>query len=166
VCVCVYGLRLRWQVWRLATHHLAFMTSGELLLGGLVLYSFRLFERRYGTAKFAAFATVTAVLSTLFQVGILSVARSLGYPVAAGAPGPYVAFACVCARGRKLTPVAAPAPRYGLLCALLVPYLRDLPVTTSFEVGAFSVSYKWSVYLPMLQVRGILSNTPPAPSAC
>ena len=78
------------QVWRLATHHLAFRTSGELFIGGFVLYSLRLFERRYGTAKFAAFAAVTSVLATLFQVALLTLGRSLGYTVRAAAPGPYV----------------------------------------------------------------------------
>ena len=62
------------QVWRLVTHHLAFLTSSELMLGGLLLYSFRLFERRYGTSKFAAFVVSVSALGTLFQVAILTLA--------------------------------------------------------------------------------------------
>ena len=43
--------------------------------------------------------------------------------------------------------------RYGLICALMVPFLRDLPVTYTMNVGAFTISYKWLIYLPMIQVR-------------
>ena len=36
----------------------------------------------------------------------------------------------------------------------MVPYLRDLPVTYTLNIGALSFSYKWFVYLPVVQVRG------------
>ena len=78
------------QVWRLVTHHLAFLTSSELVLGGLLLYSFRLFERRYGTPKFAAFVVSVSALGTLFQVAILTLAAPLGLGITTAAPGPYV----------------------------------------------------------------------------
>jgi hypothetical protein len=43
----------RTQYWRVLTHSLAFMSSVELILGLLLLYTFRMFERRWGSRKFA-----------------------------------------------------------------------------------------------------------------
>jgi len=48
--------------------------------------------------------------------------------------------------------------RYSLIGALLVPYIRDLPSTQSFNVCGVMVSPKWFTYLLALQVGYQLSK--------
>jgi hypothetical protein len=43
---------LRWELWRVFTHHFFFAETGELLTGLLLVYNFRLFERLMGSKKF------------------------------------------------------------------------------------------------------------------
>ena len=52
--------------------------------------------------------------------------------------------------------------RYSLIGALLVPYIRDLPSTQSFNVFGVMVSPKWFTYLLALQVCTWRSEGPMA----
>ena len=56
---------------------------GELVASSMLMYSFRLFERRWGSAKFAAFGIETTTGSCLIQ---LALQRLLRLPCS---PGPY-----------------------------------------------------------------------------
>ncbi|CAH8503679.1 unnamed protein product [Schistosoma curassoni] len=42
------------SIWRLALCQLPFLSTKDLVCGGLLLYYFRIFERRYGSRKFLA----------------------------------------------------------------------------------------------------------------
>lgn len=120
------------QLWRLVTHHLVWTSSSELLLGTIVLYELRLFERRFGSAKFAAFMFMTAILTTLLQIAFLVVSRMIDGP-------------------RHL----ASGP-YGLIFALALPYYYSVPTTNTFQVLGFNISYKTFTYLLLAQL--MMSN--------
>ncbi len=47
------GLSSLSQAWRLGTSQFAFATNGELVVGLILLYNFRQFERQFGSKKFA-----------------------------------------------------------------------------------------------------------------
>ncbi|KAI9224883.1 hypothetical protein BC828DRAFT_372299 [Blastocladiella britannica] len=77
----------QYQLHRLVISPLVFQTSAELLLGGVLLYHFRLLERLQGTRKYAVFATVTCTIATLMNVTTLVALR--GWGVNTLASGPY-----------------------------------------------------------------------------
>lgn len=84
-------LTQRFQLWRLFTNNLFFNTPGETLFGLILIYSFRLFERQMGTSKFGAFAMLCYTISTLLQLGVLTL-----FPARSIVSGPYAfIFACL-----------------------------------------------------------------------
>jgi hypothetical protein len=62
------------QVWRLITSKVAFLDTKDLICGALLIYYFRIFERKYGSTKFAVgiqacgLNTVTLII---FHIDIL-----------------------------------------------------------------------------------------------
>jgi membrane associated rhomboid family serine protease len=80
----------RGEVWRLFTHQLVWSSSSELVLGSMLLYTLRLFERQFGARKFAACALFLQLVATAVQASVLAFSR--GVVGASGwsfAPGPY-----------------------------------------------------------------------------
>ncbi|KAI0939895.1 hypothetical protein AcW1_004766 [Taiwanofungus camphoratus] len=70
------------QYWRLLTHHIACANSSDLFLVELMLYNVGVqIERSFGSAKYASFILVTALLSTIttfFSFAILHISGSVG----------------------------------------------------------------------------------------
>uniref|UniRef100_A0A3Q3MBG6 UBA domain containing 2 n=1 Tax=Mastacembelus armatus TaxID=205130 RepID=A0A3Q3MBG6_9TELE len=56
------------QVWRLLCGRLVCLDVKDSFCGGLLIYNFRIFERRFGTRKFASFLVGTWCLSALIDV--------------------------------------------------------------------------------------------------
>lgn len=53
--LCVYDYSLiveKYQLWRLVTARVAFLDVKDLMIGSILFYYFRTFERRYGSRKF------------------------------------------------------------------------------------------------------------------
>eukprot|EP01127_Copromyxa_protea_P019125 TRINITY_DN6129_c0_g1_i1.p1 TRINITY_DN6129_c0_g1~~TRINITY_DN6129_c0_g1_i1.p1 ORF type:complete len:300 (+),score=43.39 TRINITY_DN6129_c0_g1_i1:359-1258(+) len=63
---------MRWELWRAVTHHFFFADTGELLMGLLLVYYFRLFERLMGSKKYFVFVVFSLVLSTLLEISFLT----------------------------------------------------------------------------------------------
>ncbi|TPX72706.1 hypothetical protein SpCBS45565_g00010 [Spizellomyces sp. 'palustris'] len=98
-------LFVHYQYWRLLTTNLLFPTTSTLLFGSLLLYHFRVLERTWSSNKYAAFAFVSIVCSTLLNVGVMVLARWSGIKAVAKIPiGPF-----------------------GLVFAGLYQYLRAVP---------------------------------------
>ncbi|KNC48042.1 UBA/TS-N domain-containing protein [Thecamonas trahens ATCC 50062] len=110
------------QVWRLATAPWAFGSAAELMLGLLLLYYFRQFERQLSGPKFAMFAMLVTSVATLLQIGLLSLLAPYG--VVALLPGPY-----------------------GLIFACLVKFYYDVPMTYRFTVAHLPLNNKLFVYV-------------------
>ncbi|KAJ7055015.1 hypothetical protein C8F01DRAFT_1211684 [Mycena amicta] len=57
-----------YQYWRLAVHHLAFSSSSELFIAEILLFNIGVqVERQFGTLKFASFAVISTLLSTVLE---------------------------------------------------------------------------------------------------
>lgn len=72
-------------------------SPAELIFSAVLLYNFRLFERHYGSAKFASFALTAEAFSTLLQLALLSQHSALY--IDSLPSGPYVAT--LATRGRR-----------------------------------------------------------------
>jgi membrane associated rhomboid family serine protease len=67
------------QYWRLATHHVAFSSSSDLLLAELLLYTVGInVERQFGSVKFASFAIVSTLMSTILEFSSLILLHRIG----------------------------------------------------------------------------------------
>lgn len=69
------------QLWRLLTSHLLVFEFHTLVLVLLLVYSFRIFERRYGSRKFASHLLATSILSSSLNVSALCLLHWLGYEI-------------------------------------------------------------------------------------
>eukprot|EP01103_Thecamoeba_quadrilineata_P006247 TRINITY_DN15976_c0_g1_i1.p1 TRINITY_DN15976_c0_g1~~TRINITY_DN15976_c0_g1_i1.p1 ORF type:complete len:355 (+),score=43.83 TRINITY_DN15976_c0_g1_i1:42-1106(+) len=176
----------KFQFWRLFTNQIFFSTPGEMLFGFLLLYFFRLFERQLGTPKFAGFAIISFVLSTLFQLISLVLFPSLN----AITSGPYsIIFACfalyyssvpqmqhfrlfriklddkffVYILGAQMLFSNGFLSMIGGLCGLAagIIYCSDVVHIKNFETPAFLNRLSYRFILPHLQTT---PNTPPVAS--
>lgn len=73
------------EYWRIITSNLAFSSFFELIVGGILIYYFRQFERQMGSSKFCAIALISTAVSTSIQLATLAVAPHFR----AVQPGPY-----------------------------------------------------------------------------
>ncbi|KAF9266233.1 hypothetical protein L218DRAFT_956599 [Marasmius fiardii PR-910] len=122
------------QYWRLITRSLAFSSSGELLLGELIIFNVGiLVERHFGTFKFASFVLVSTALSTFLELVALFLFRKFG-----------------------LTHL--PAGPFALIYSLLYQYVRIIPTVYDFRVFGIPLSNKSFTYILALQMS--LSRLP------
>ncbi|EFX80802.1 hypothetical protein DAPPUDRAFT_51066, partial [Daphnia pulex] len=120
------------QVWRLFTSQTAFLETKDLICAALLIYYFRVFERRLGSKKFASHLLATSLISLGLQVPIILLIRSTGwasYHHGHLPPGPY-----------------------GLIFPLFVPYLCDIPRMTRTHILGIPITGKTLTYLVGLQV--------------
>jgi NACalpha-BTF3-like transcription factor len=110
-----------------------YYSAGELLFGTLLLYLFRVFERHWGTPKFAAYAFLSSITSLLVHLGLFIIFKPL--PFSQLRPGPY-----------------------GLIFALLWRYIVEIPAISKFTIFGASLSDKIFVYL--LATQFLLTNPP------
>ena len=122
------GVLYEYEVWRVATSHMVFGTPCEALLGLLLLYYFRAFERQLSSRKYATFVLLASALSSALQLGALTLLRRpLG--LLALLPGPY-----------------------GLIYAGMVKFHYQVPHTYTFHLGSFPLTDKAFVYLLAAQL--------------
>ena len=146
--------------WRLLTTNFVLVDVQELVLAMLLIYQFRMLERRLGTSKYAAFVVFA------FAVG-----QGARYAVGAGglavrlATGPYsLVFACfpllvrawgVC-RSRARTPicvcVCVEGGRGGETEPPSDPQVREIPSSKAFQIAGVSFSARAWYYLLGVQV--------------
>jgi hypothetical protein len=79
------GLFSRGELWRLVTSQGTFSSPGEVFLGSVLLYTFRVFERQLGSPKFAFRALASSCIASSLQAAALAWRPSLRRV----APGPY-----------------------------------------------------------------------------
>ncbi|KAI8145707.1 hypothetical protein BJV82DRAFT_678481 [Fennellomyces sp. T-0311] len=115
------------QFWRLFTSHCAFTNSGELFFGMLLMYSMRVIERQYGSAKYAAFVFITLWVATFLELGALVSGAKLGFRRIPGGP-------------------------YALIFSMLYQYHRIVPATYRFRIFGATFNDKMFLYAPALQM--------------
>ncbi|KAI9498577.1 hypothetical protein BDB00DRAFT_391450 [Zychaea mexicana] len=132
---------LHHQFWRLLTSHCAFTNSGELFFGLLIIYSMRIIERQYGSAKYAAFLFITLWVSTFLELGALVSGAKLGFRRIPGGP-------------------------YALVFSMLYQYHRIIPATYRFRIFGATLNDKMFLYAPALQMMISQSFATIVPCIC
>lgn len=123
---------LHGEVWRIASTKLSFVDTKDLVCGSLLIYYFRVFERRYGSHKFACCLVATQFLTTLLEVLAVIVLQASSLDLHTGGllpPGPY-----------------------GVIFPWFVAYLFDIPRVAQTRILGVPITGKTLTYLLGLQV--------------
>ncbi|XP_006832124.1 PREDICTED: ubiquitin-associated domain-containing protein 2 [Chrysochloris asiatica] len=120
------------QIWRLICGRVICLDLKDTFCSSLLIYNFRIFERRYGSRKFASFLLGSWVLSALFDFILVEAMQvSLGITAASSLPSGFLA------------PVFA----------LFVPFYCSIPrVQVAQILGQFSITNKTLIYILGLQL--------------
>jgi len=116
--------------WRLFTSFFVFQNTAQAIVGLIILYSCRQFERQMGSRKFGAFLVFTMMLATLLSTAFVVVAASIGF---------------------HLVPSSGP---FSLIFALTAYYYWYVPKLhySQYAIGGLELSEKSWVYLLALQL--------------
>jgi len=76
------------EPWRLLSSRLTFLDTKDLVCGAVLVYYFRIFERRFGSHKFSSYLLATGLLATLFEVAVVCSISPLGFHDGLLPPGP------------------------------------------------------------------------------
>ncbi|GLH07449.1 hypothetical protein R5R35_014251 [Gryllus longicercus] len=120
------------EVWRLLTSRIMFLDTKDLVCGALLIYYFRVFERRYGSHKFASYLLATCTVATILETVAIISLQYVDIDVHNGGylpPGPY-----------------------GLIFPLFVSYFFDIPRVAQTHFLGIPVTGKTLTYLLGLQV--------------
>ncbi|XP_023702139.1 ubiquitin-associated domain-containing protein 2 isoform X1 [Cryptotermes secundus] len=120
------------EVWRLLTSRITFLDTKDLVCGALLIYYFRVFERRYGSHKFASYLLATCTIATILETTAILVLQHLDIDLHSGGylpPGPY-----------------------GLIFPLFVSFFFDVPRVAQTHILGIPVTGKTLTYFLGLQV--------------
>ncbi|CAN7997084.1 unnamed protein product [Ixodes hexagonus] len=120
----------------LVTSKMSFLDTKDLVCGSLLIYYFRVFERRYGSHKFASFLLAASVVSTLLELSSIYALRHFEVPLSLFPSGPYA-----------------------LVFALFVNYFLDIPRVAQSYILGIPVTGKTLTYLLGLQVISTSKET-------
>ncbi|XP_053419236.1 ubiquitin-associated domain-containing protein 2 isoform X2 [Nycticebus coucang] len=123
------------QIWRLICGRIICLDLKDTFCSSLLIYNFRIFERRYGSRKFASFLLGSWVLSAFFDLILVEVMQySFGITAASNLPSGFLA------------PVFA----------LFVPFYCSIPrVQVAQILGPLSITNKTLIYILGLQISGM-----------
>ncbi|KAG5450618.1 Ubiquitin-associated domain-containing protein 2 [Clonorchis sinensis] len=117
------------SLWRLFLCKLAFLNTKDLICGGLLLYYFRIFERRYGPRKFLSYLFYCATATTVCELSLIAVLRRLHFDFHILPSGPY-----------------------NVIFPFFVPYFLDIPWFPIAHVIGIPITGKSFPYLFGLQM--------------
>lgn len=121
------------KLWRVLTSTFYYSSTRNLICGSFLLYSFRIFERRFGSKRYASYIFCTSVIAIGLQLTSIAVLKHFGHEV--GLP---------------------PAGLFGVLFATLVKYFYDVPASDAITFIGFPISGKIFIYSMALQM--LLAN--------
>ncbi|XP_023594287.1 ubiquitin-associated domain-containing protein 2 isoform X2 [Trichechus manatus latirostris] len=127
------------QIWRLICGRIICLDLKDTFCSSLLIYNFRIFERRFGSRKFASFLLGSWVLSAFFDFILVEALQySFGITTASNLPSGFLA------------PVFA----------LFVPFYCSIPrVQVAQILGQFSITNKTLIYILGLQISGMCYNS-------
>lgn len=76
------------ELWRLASSQIIFRNKAQAIVGLILLYTCRQFERQMGSRKFGAFLLFSLTTSILSLLGLIVIFASVGYNLVPSS-GPY-----------------------------------------------------------------------------
>lgn len=121
------------KLWQILSSTFYYSTTRNLICGSFLLYTFRIFERRYGSKKYASYLFGTTVIAVGLQLTAVSALKHFGYQVGIPPPGPF-----------------------GVVFATIVQYFCDIPSSHSLLLLGVPISGKIFTYSLALQM--LLSN--------
>ncbi|XP_054720865.1 ubiquitin-associated domain-containing protein 2-like [Uloborus diversus] len=116
-------------IWRVLTSKLTFLETKDLVCGCLLIYYFRVFERRYGSHKFSSYLLAACTVATVLELITVFFLRRLEIQITFLPTGPY-----------------------GLIFPLFVNYFMDIPRVAQTYILGVPVTGKTLTYLLGLQV--------------
>nr|XP_003928264.1 ubiquitin-associated domain-containing protein 2 isoform X2 [Saimiri boliviensis boliviensis] len=128
----LHAVKNDFQIWRLICGRIICLDLKDTFCSSLLIYNFRIFERRYGSRKFASFLLGSWVLSALFDFLLVEAMQySFGITAASNLPSGFLA------------PVFA----------LFVPFYCSIPrVQVAQILGPLSITNKTLIYILGLQL--------------
>ncbi|XP_074243586.1 ubiquitin-associated domain-containing protein 2 isoform X5 [Saimiri boliviensis] len=131
----LHAVKNDFQIWRLICGRIICLDLKDTFCSSLLIYNFRIFERRYGSRKFASFLLGSWVLSALFDFLLVEAMQySFGITAASNLPSGFLA------------PVFA----------LFVPFYCSIPrVQVAQILGPLSITNKTLIYILGLQISGL-----------
>ena len=122
------------EYWRVISYQFCFATAGELVIGLFLLYQFRLFERHWGSRKFAAFLVLTSLISAVVGFCCLFLSSMISST-------------------EQISPLdSLPLGPYGFVFSCTVQWIFDIPASHSVRVVGIPVTDKSFVYLLAVQL--------------
>ncbi|XP_072434136.1 ubiquitin-associated domain-containing protein 2 isoform X1 [Chiloscyllium punctatum] len=119
------------QVWRIISARTVYLDLKDLFCSCLLIYNFRIFERRYGSRKFASFLLGSWVLSAIMD---LLLVEALHHTF-------------------DMSVNILPSGFLGPIFALFVPFYFSIPSVQVVQIlGRFSITNKTLVYIMGLQL--------------
>lgn len=76
------------ELWRIILSPFGFYSMPHLVIGLMLMYSFRQFERQLGSRKFGSFVAISLVISILIQLAIVVIGKGCGIEIVP-TPGPF-----------------------------------------------------------------------------
>ncbi|NWQ70864.1 UBAC2 protein, partial [Neopipo cinnamomea] len=119
------------QIWRLVCGRTVCLDLKDTFCSSLLIYNFRIFERRYGSRKFSSFLLGAWMLSALFDLLLVEITQYIF----------------------GITINSLPSGFLGPVFALFVPFYSSIPrVQVTQVLGHFSITNKSLVYILGLQL--------------
>ncbi|XP_058040551.1 ubiquitin-associated domain-containing protein 2 isoform X2 [Ahaetulla prasina] len=125
------AVKEEFQIWRLLCGRTVCLDLKDTFCSSLLIYNFRIFERRYGSRKFSSFLLGSWMLSVMFDfVLVEAIEYSFGLNIS-----------------------SLPSGFLGPVFALFVPFYTSIPrVQVTQILGQFSITNKTLVYILGLQL--------------
>jgi hypothetical protein len=120
--------------------HTYILHTGELIVGLLLLYQFRQFERHWGSRRYGSYVLLTTTLHASLSLSALSL---LQHPQISSLLQSYFP-------GTRISWI--PGGPYGLIFASLVQYFYEIPVSVPMNVMGLTLSDKTISYIMAMQV--------------
>lgn len=119
----------KFEIWRVITSKATFLDTKDLVCGCLLIYYFRIFERRFGSLKFASYLLAACTVSTLLELTAVYALKQIDINITQLPTGPF-----------------------GIVFPLFINYFLDIPRVAQTFIMGVPVTGKTLTYLLGLQM--------------
>ncbi|XP_015929019.1 ubiquitin-associated domain-containing protein 2 [Parasteatoda tepidariorum] len=125
----IHNIFHKYEIWRVVSSKLTFLETKDLVCGCLLIYYFRIFERRYGSHKFSSYLMAACTVSTLLELIFVFFLNKFDAQITYLPTGPY-----------------------SLIFPLFANYFMDIPRVAQTYILGIPVTGKTLTYLVGLQI--------------